>query len=96
MPGRADKAAALASYARQAEDDTLLKMAQRIKARAVRREGELIEPGKNRFDDRRGGASPPNRKAAALEAGISYSFSCGQADWGAVAGVGERAGKTFR
>ena len=33
----ADKAAALASYAKQAEDETLLKMAARIKARATRR-----------------------------------------------------------
>lgn len=38
----ADKAAALASYAKQAEDETLLKMAARIKARATRRAGELL------------------------------------------------------
>src|SRR5262245_29355236 len=46
----ADKAAALASYAKQAEDDTLLKMAKRIQARAVRRAGELLKeipPAKN-------------------------------------------------
>lgn len=45
----ADKAAALASYARQSEDDQLERMAQRIRARAIRRAGELlkqIEPGK--------------------------------------------------
>ena len=39
----ADKAAALASYAKQAEDETLMKMAARIKARAVRRAGELLQ-----------------------------------------------------
>lgn len=37
-----DKAAALASYAKQAEDETLMKMAARIKARASRRAGELF------------------------------------------------------
>jgi ribosome-binding protein aMBF1 (putative translation factor) len=36
-----DKAAALASYAKQAGDDTLQKYAERVRARAVRREGEL-------------------------------------------------------
>lgn len=44
-----DKAAALASYARMANDDSLLKHARRIQARAVRRMGELlkqVEPGK--------------------------------------------------
>jgi len=39
----ADKAAALASYAKQAEDETLLRMAARIKARATRRAGELLK-----------------------------------------------------
>lgn len=39
----ADKAAALASYARQAEDDQLERMAQRIRARATRRAGELLK-----------------------------------------------------
>lgn len=37
----ADKAAALASYARQRDDHTLLNLAQRIQARAMRRIGEL-------------------------------------------------------
>lgn len=44
----ADKAAALASYAKQAKDDELMKQAIRIRDRAVRRSGELlkqIEPG---------------------------------------------------
>lgn len=39
----ADKAAALASYARQADDDTLQKHAMRIQSRAVRRCGELLK-----------------------------------------------------
>jgi hypothetical protein len=39
----ADKAAALRSYAKQAEDTTLMNHAQRIQARAIRRAGELIE-----------------------------------------------------
>jgi hypothetical protein len=38
----ADKAAALASYAKQADDQTLHKLATRIQVRAVRRAGELL------------------------------------------------------
>jgi hypothetical protein len=38
----ADKAEALASYARQADDDSLRRMANRIQARGIRRCGELI------------------------------------------------------
>lgn len=36
-----DKAAAMASYARQADDDSIFRYAKRIQARAVRRAGEL-------------------------------------------------------
>src|SRR5438046_9428855 len=39
----ADKAEALASYAKQAQDDGLRKMADRIQARAIRRCGELLQ-----------------------------------------------------
>jgi len=39
----ADKAAALASYARQSDDFELERMAQRIRARAIRRAGELAK-----------------------------------------------------
>ncbi len=39
----ADKAIAMASYAKQAQDDTLSKYATRIKARAIRRCGELLK-----------------------------------------------------
>ncbi|NKX40974.1 hypothetical protein HGG71_05755 [Rhodobacteraceae bacterium R_SAG2] len=71
----ADKAAALASYAKQAEDETLLKMATRIKARAVRRAGELlkqIEPGQGARDGKRGeGDHTPSRSDAARAAGMS-------------------------
>jgi hypothetical protein len=69
-----DKAAALASYAKMSDDDTLRKYAERIQARAIRRCGELlrqIEPGKNRYDDRRAGDLPPNRTAMAEQAGMS-------------------------
>ena len=38
----ADKAEALASYAKQAQDDELRRMADRIQARAIRRCGELL------------------------------------------------------
>jgi hypothetical protein len=48
----ADKAAALASYARQANDDQLEKMALRIRARAVRRCGELLKQFDARGGDR--------------------------------------------
>lgn len=71
-----DKAAALASYAKQAQDDQLEKMAQRIRARATRRAGELlkqIEPAKGgRPPQTKAGAVPSLcRKAAAAEAGLS-------------------------
>lgn len=39
----ANKAEALASYARQSKDETLRKMADRIQARAIRRCGELLK-----------------------------------------------------
>jgi hypothetical protein len=38
----ANKAAALAEYGRQSKDDSLIIMAQRIQARAIRRSGELL------------------------------------------------------
>jgi len=71
----ADKAEALASYAKQADDDSLRKMADRIQARAIRRAGELlkqIEPAKNQHDaNARAGAQPSTREQAATEAGLS-------------------------
>lgn len=75
----ADKAAALASYAKQAKDDTLQKMAMRIHGRAVRRAGELlreIEPAKggdrgNQYCQRDAADPLPSRKSAAEAAGLS-------------------------
>ena len=72
----ADKAAALASYAKQAEDETLMKMAARIKARATRRAGELlsqIEPAKGGQPHQSTweGDRPSSRTDAARSAGLS-------------------------
>ena len=73
----ADKAAALASYARQSEDDQLERMAQRIRARAIRRAGELlkqIEPPEFRGNQHVAGAGDrtyQTREDAAREAGMS-------------------------
>jgi hypothetical protein len=46
----ANKAEALASYAKMADDDSLRQLADRIQARAVRRMGELLK----QFDGRGG------------------------------------------
>jgi hypothetical protein len=73
----ANKAAALASYARQSEDDQLERMAQRIRARAIRRAGELlkqIEPASGARTDLQlsgGGPTRLTRADAAREAGMS-------------------------
>lgn len=71
----ADKAEALASYARQAQDDALRKLADRIQARAVRRCGEIltqIRAATNRHDVSSGEAArPAGRKQAARDAGLS-------------------------
>lgn len=73
----ADKAAALASYAKQSQDETLMKMASRIKARAARRAGELlhqIEPAKggDRKSNQWAGDLPlVTRTDAARDAGMS-------------------------
>jgi len=71
----ADKAAALASYARQARDHTLRMMAERIQARAVRRCGELLKQvpsgqgSRNQHGQLRDGAV--TRQKAAVDAGLS-------------------------
>jgi len=71
----ADKAAALASYAKQANDDELMKMATRIRDRAIRRAGELlkqIEPAPNHHgNSSRDGSGPSSRKEAGDAAGMS-------------------------
>ena len=72
----ADKMEALASYARQSNDDTLRKMCDRIQARAIRRCGELIHEipparGANQNIDDGAGTKVLTRKEAAAEAGLS-------------------------
>lgn len=73
--GWADKAQALASYARQANDDTLHKTAARIQGRAIRRVGELLKTFDGRGGDRSkstgGGTFAPTQKQAADRAGLS-------------------------
>lgn len=75
----ADRAAALASYARQADDIELEKLAVRIRARAVRRCGELLAETEPNL----GGRPPKNtcapsqeftsgRTQAARDAGLSH------------------------
>lgn len=73
----ADKASALASYAKQAQDTQLEDMAKRIRARATRRAGQLlqqIEPSKGgRPAKTNEGAhtSFSSRRDVAAEAGLS-------------------------
>lgn len=75
----ADKAAALASYAKQAEDEELMKMAIRIRDRAVRRAGELLKqiPSAKGGDRKSveyqsgGGDSLMSRREVAEQAGMS-------------------------
>ncbi len=72
----ADKAAALASYARQADDGELYKMARRIQGRAVRRAGELLQtfqtgPKGGRPSKNGRGAPTVSQRAAAKAAGMS-------------------------
>lgn len=72
----ANKAEALASYARQSKDDTLRKMADRIQARAIRRCGELlrqVESGQGTRTDKPHDATDTKltRTQAASQAGLS-------------------------
>jgi hypothetical protein len=71
----ANKAKALASYARQAEDDTLRKLADRIQARAVRRAGQLLktfQTGPKGGRPKSGGGTPTvSQRKAAADAGMS-------------------------
>ena len=70
----ASKAEALASYARQMDDDTLLNFAKRIQARAIRRAGELLKefqsPGA-RTDQPTVDIGPRSQRQAAEAAGLS-------------------------
>lgn len=67
----ADKAEALASYAKMADDDTLRKLADRIQARAVRRAGELLKQLDARGDHMKNDGADISRSDAARDAGIS-------------------------
>jgi hypothetical protein len=70
----ADKAAALASYARQANDDELVRLATRIQVRAVRRCGELLKtiaPDDKGGGDHRKNSLTVTRGQAAKDAGLS-------------------------
>lgn len=73
-----DKAMALASYAKQADDETLERTATRIRARAIRRCGELLKQADGRGGDRSktDGADSSARmsisqRALAAQAGLS-------------------------
>jgi hypothetical protein len=71
----ADRAAALASYARQADDDSLQKFALRIQSRAIRRAGELLQEFQTGPQGGRpknsGGAPTVSQRQAAAGAGMS-------------------------
>lgn len=77
----ADKMMALASYARQVQDNSLYETAAKIHGRAIKRVGELLKalepkPGKRTDKEPTDGAvtrlvSSPTRKEAAREAGLS-------------------------
>jgi hypothetical protein len=73
----ADKAIALASYARQSQDDQLEKLAFRIKSRAIRRARELmkqfqVKSGIGRPKKVNGGGNAPiSQRQAAAAAGFS-------------------------
>jgi len=84
----ADKAAALASYAKQVNDESLLIMARRIKLRAHDRMGELLKAIESQQGgDRRrpnGGHPPigPTRTAVARDAGLSNGCTGRQTEGG--------------
>jgi hypothetical protein len=74
--GWADKAAAIASYARQADDFELEAWARRIRDRAARRCGELLRTFDARGGDRSKNVTalnfaPRSRRMVAQEAGLS-------------------------
>jgi hypothetical protein len=72
----ADKAEALASYAKMSDDDSLRKMADRIQARALRRCGELLQQVKTATGNHlksAGGDSLSRTQAAKV-----HSFACCQ------------------
>lgn len=70
----ADRAQAMASYAKQADDDAFYNLALRIRSRAIRRCGQLLQeyqsPGA-RTDQPRGGSPPRSQREAAAQSGMS-------------------------
>lgn len=73
--GWADKASALASYARQAEDEVLLSHVLRIRARALRRCGELLKT----FQTGPKGGAPTKNNGTAADTVISQRQAAEQA-----------------
>lgn len=71
-----DRAEALASYAKQADDDSLRIMADRIQARAVRRCGELLK----QFDARPQNASKQSEGAPTLISQRQAASDAGMSD----------------
>jgi len=72
----ADKAAAMASYAKQSKDESLFRMAMRIQARATRRCGELLttfQTGPKGGHPKGNGADtdPVSQRQVAADAGLS-------------------------
>jgi hypothetical protein len=72
----ADKSAALASYAKQANDETLMKQSVRIRDRAIRRMGEVLKQFDGRGGDRTktdadDSFAQQTQREAARDAGIS-------------------------
>jgi len=70
----ADKAEALATYAKMADDDTLRALADRIQARAVRRMGELLKDFDGRgshWGSKRGDAHISTRAEVSKASGVS-------------------------
>lgn len=69
----ADKALALASYARQVDDDELERLANRIRARAIRRCGELLASfdGQGKRNDLKLYTDGDTKSSAATKAGLS-------------------------
>lgn len=68
----ADKAEALATYAKMADDDSLRQMADRIQARAVRRCGELLKQYDGSTRNRGGvGSDTTSQREMAERAGLS-------------------------
>jgi hypothetical protein len=67
----ADKAEILASYGKQASDDSLRKMADRIQARAIRRCGELLKEIEARSGARTDLGPAQTRGSVAAKAGLS-------------------------